>query len=154
MSSNWFSGHTVRLGRSAVTLLMNRDSIITSLDQCRDLYIRSINNNVDTNGLSTIQTLSNSDIWLLHNSYVARYNNQCDTYCHLLVHIWHQATCSHIYDVGRWLIQTSYRQISWSLEAARLDDIMIVSLWNLTGISTAIAMLSRCLSNFRAIGRV
>ena len=30
-----------------------------------------------------------------------------------------------------------YRKISWSLEAARLDVIMIVSFWNLTGISGA-----------------
>ena len=30
--------------------------------------------------------------------------------------------------------KTSYRQISWSLEAARLDVAMVVSLWNLTGI--------------------
>ena len=37
--------------------------------------------------------------------------------------------------------KTSYRQISWSLEATRLDVIMIISLWNLTGISTA---LQRC----------
>ena len=33
--------------------------------------------------------------------------------------------------------KTSYRQISWSLEAARLDVIMIISLWNLAGISAA-----------------
>ena len=45
--------------------------------------------------------------------------------------------------------KTSYRQISWSLEAARLSVIMIVSLWNLTGISAA--LLPRCLSNFKAI---
>ena len=31
----------------------------------------------------------------------------------------------------------SYRQISWSLEAARLDAIIIASFWNLTGISVA-----------------
>ena len=30
--------------------------------------------------------------------------------------------------------KTYYRQISWSLEAARLDVIMIISLWNLTDI--------------------
>ena len=30
--------------------------------------------------------------------------------------------------------KTPYHQISWNLEAARLDVIMIVSLWNLTGI--------------------
>ena len=31
----------------------------------------------------------------------------------------------------------SYRQISWDLEATRLGIIMIVSLWNLTGMSAA-----------------
>ena len=46
----------------------------------------------------------------------------------------------------------SYRQISWSFEAARLDVIMIVSLWNLTGISAA--LLPMCLSTFRMIGKV
>ena len=34
--------------------------------------------------------------------------------------------------------KTSYRQISWSLEAARLDVAMVVSLWNLTGTSAAV----------------
>ena len=48
--------------------------------------------------------------------------------------------------------KTSYRQISWSLEAAILGVIKIVSLWNLTGISAA--LLPRCLLNFRAIGKV
>ena len=48
--------------------------------------------------------------------------------------------------------ETSYRQILWRLEAARLDVMMIVSLWNLTGISAA--LLPICLSNFRAIGKV
>ena len=33
--------------------------------------------------------------------------------------------------------KTSYRQISWSLEAARLDVALVVSLWNLTGTSAA-----------------
>ena len=47
---------------------------------------------------------------------------------------------------------SSYRQISLSLEAARLDVIMIVSLLILTSISTA--PLPRCLSNFRAIRKV
>ena len=45
-----------------------------------------------------------------------------------------------------------YRQISWSLGAARLDVIMIVSLWNLTGILAA--LLPRCLSHFRTFGKV
>ena len=48
--------------------------------------------------------------------------------------------------------KTSYRQISRSLEPARLGVIMIVSLWNLSGISAAV--LPRCLSNFRAMGQV
>ena len=48
--------------------------------------------------------------------------------------------------------KTSYRQLSWSPEAARLSVIVIVSHWNLTGISAA--FLPRCLSNFRAIEKV
>ena len=48
--------------------------------------------------------------------------------------------------------KTTYCQISRSLEAAWLGVIMIVSLWNLTGISAA--MLPRCLSSFRAIGKI
>ena len=48
--------------------------------------------------------------------------------------------------------KTSYHRISWSLKAAILDVIPIVSHWNLTGISTA--LLPRCLSNFRAIAKV
>ena len=48
--------------------------------------------------------------------------------------------------------KTSYRQISWSLEAAGLDVAMVVSLWNLTG--TSAAALPRYLPNFRTIGKV
>ena len=48
--------------------------------------------------------------------------------------------------------KTSYRQISLSLEATRLNVIIVVSLWNLTG--TSAAALSMCLLNFRAIGKV
>ena len=44
----------------------------------------------------------------------------------------------------------SYRKISWSLEAARLVDWIIASLWNLTG--TSAAVLPMCLSTFKAIG--
>ena len=39
--------------------------------------------------------------------------------------------------------KTSYRQISWSLAAARLDFMIILSLWNWTGISAA--LMPRCL---------
>ena len=46
--------------------------------------------------------------------------------------------------------KTSYRKISWSLEAARFGFKLFQSLWNLAGTSTA--LLPRCLSNyFRAI---
>ena len=34
--------------------------------------------------------------------------------------------------------KTAYRQILWSFEATRLDIAMVVSLWNLTGISAAV----------------
>ena len=47
---------------------------------------------------------------------------------------------------------TSYRQISWSLDAARLSVAIIVSVWKLKNKSTV--LLLRCLSNFRAIGKV
>ena len=36
--------------------------------------------------------------------------------------------------------KTSYLQISWNLEAAGLEVIMIVSPWNLTGISAALSI--------------
>ena len=45
--------------------------------------------------------------------------------------------------------KTSYRKISWILEAARFWFKIFQSLWNLAGTSTA--LLPRCLSNFRAI---
>ena len=48
--------------------------------------------------------------------------------------------------------KTSHRQISWILEALRLNVIMIVSLWQLTG--NSVALLLWCLANCRSIGRV
>ena len=45
--------------------------------------------------------------------------------------------------------KTSYRKISWSLEAARFGFKLFQSLWNLAG--TSAALLPRCLSHFRAI---
>ena len=53
------------------------------------------------------------------------------------------------YSLSGW---TSHHKNSWKLEAERLDVVMIVSLWNLTGISAA--LLPMCLSNFRAIEKV
>ena len=49
-------------------------------------------------------------------------------------------------------VKTSYRKISWSLEAARLIVQITASLLNLTG--TSAAVLPRCLSNFKAIGQL
>ena len=45
--------------------------------------------------------------------------------------------------------KTSYRKISWSLEAARFVFRIVRSLWNLTGTSSAV--LPMCLSNVKAI---
>ena len=45
--------------------------------------------------------------------------------------------------------KTSYRKISWSLEAAGFGFKLFQSLWNLAG--TSAALLPRCLSNFRAM---
>ena len=45
--------------------------------------------------------------------------------------------------------KTSYRKISWILEAARFGFKLFQSLWNLAG--TSAALLPRCLTNFRAI---
>ena len=55
------------------------------------------------------------------------------------------------YDLGLYSLsgKTSYRKISWSLEAARFGFELFQSLWNLAG--TSAALLPRCLSNFRAI---
>ena len=40
--------------------------------------------------------------------------------------------------------KTFYRQISWSLEEARFDVLMVVSLWNLTGTPVAGKTVSKC----------
>ena len=45
--------------------------------------------------------------------------------------------------------KTSYRKISWSLEAARFVSKIVRSLWNLTG--TSAAVLPTCQSNFKAM---
>ena len=45
--------------------------------------------------------------------------------------------------------RTSYRTISWGLQAARSGFSLFQSLWNMTGASAE--ALTRCLTNFRAI---
>ena len=68
--------------------------------------------------------------------------------------MWYHFCMIRYADLGLYSLsgKMSYRQISWSLEAARLGVIIIASLWSLTG--TWPALLSRGLSNFRAIGKV
>ena len=58
-----------------------------------------------------------------------------------------QAKIQGFYSLSRWM---SYRKISWSLEAARLEFRLFPTLLNLT--CTLAAMLSGCLSHFRMIG--
>ena len=48
--------------------------------------------------------------------------------------------------------KASYSEISWSLEASRLEVILNVSLWNLTNISAG--LLSRCLSIGQVLTRI
>ena len=61
------------------------------------------------------------------------------------------STILPIFIQGLYLLsgRTSYRKISWSLEAARFGIKLFQSLWNLAG--TSAALLPRCLSNFRAM---
>ena len=69
-------------------------------------------------------------------------------YCYMIYSWWFVWCFTHILQGLCSLSgQTSYRKISWSLEAERLGVIMLVSLWNLK-ISRS-ALLSGCLSNFR-----
>ena len=76
-------------------------------------------------------------------------NNPIITLCQKVSWLFVALWCQGLYSLSG---KTSYRQISWSLESARLGVIMIESLCNLTSISAA--LLPRCLSNFRAIGKV
>ena len=46
--------------------------------------------------------------------------------------------------------RTSYRKISWNLEAARLGVIMVVSPWHLTGVSAV--LLPRCMTSWHIRG--
>ena len=95
-----------------------------------------------------INVFSSQYLWHAGKLYECCYRKNCDGQRNTHVAIAKIATRG-LYSLSG---KTSYRQISWSLEAARLDAIMIVSLWNLTGISAALP--PRCLSNFRAIGKV
>ena len=62
---------------------------------------------------------------------------------------WVRLVCASNHGLYSVSSKTPYRQISRSLEAARLGVMMSVSLWNLTGISAV--MLQRYRPNLRAI---
>ena len=62
-----------------------------------------------------------------------------------------QSAIRHILGLYSLSGKSSYYQISWSLEVARLDAIVTITLWNLT--ATSAPLLPRCLSNFKAIGK-
>ena len=87
------------------------------------------------------------------------------TYCHMSFP-WPHARTTSIFSLGVWWSdffvvnlhgqdpvsiseKTSYRKISWSLEATRFVFRIVRSLWNLTG--TSAAVLPMCLSNCKAI---
>ena len=67
----------------------------------------------------------------------------------MLVNIKHYANIRQTQGLYSLSGKTSYRKISWSLEAARFGFKLFQSLWNLAG--TSAALLPRCLSNFRSI---
>ena len=81
---------------------------------------------------------------------------QVMVWCHTSENSTHESPmnqCTGLYTCHQGLYslssKTSYRKISWSLEAARFGFRLFQSLWNLTG--TSAAALPWCLSNFRAI---
>ena len=72
-----------------------------------------------------------------------RWNNKQKKY----VHCPHQSqTIQGLYSLSG---RTSYRKISWSLEAARFGFIIFQSFWNLT--STSAVLLPMCPLNFKSI---
>ena len=73
-------------------------------------------------------------------------NHGCDSKSSNFLPIYTLFLWSHL------AIYSFSNMILWSLEAVRFGDIIIESLCNLTGIS--VVLLPRCLSNFRAIGKV
>ena len=73
-------------------------------------------------------------------------NSSLGISCYLIICCWPFGVHLGLYSLSG---KTSYRKISWSLEAARFGFKLFQSLWNLAG--TSAALLPRCLSNFRAI---
>ena len=107
--------------------------------------------------LSDIETV----LWFPHYSvlHVSLIKSHCRN-CRILRNFLYQGLPflrigSDDLSVSLWpgpLFTKSYCQISWSLKAARLNVLMIESLWNLTGMSTV--LLHKSLSNITAIAKV
>ena len=96
--------------------------------------------NSNAKALKLLQSCAKPSIW-----WAARQNPNASAPCQGL----YCAPCQGLYSLRR---KTYYSQILWNLEGARLEVIMIISIVNLTG--TSAALLPRCLSNLRAIGKV
>ena len=117
-------------------------------------------NDCPSGSKATLMNMEKYFMWIhyerLHNHNKAKHNK---TVCIFLGIYCSIDICSTIHILGRRQLytlglyslsgKTSYRKISWSLEAARFGFKLFQSLWNLAG--TSAALLPRCLSNFRAI---
>ena len=77
------------------------------------------------------------------------YSLKCNI-IYMLYSSWYKTHSPGLYSLSG---KTSYRQISRSLEAARFNIILIVSLWNSTGISTALLSNSERLKKHKAESR-
>ena len=124
-----------------------------SLAFVRGIHRRPVNS--PHKGPVTRKMFPFDDVIMIANNFIFSITWRCHG-AHLDVLSFSCTPCSRREDATLGLYslsgKTSYRQISWSLEAARLGVIIIAPLWNLTG--TSAALLPRGLSNFRAIGKV
>ena len=102
-------------------------------------------------------TLVNSQIIYVSENYI-----QTNLFTHPFIHNTHKDApwwwgiecplSTHSQGLYSLSGKSSYHQISWSLEDATLEVVIIVLLWIVTG--TSAALLPTCLSNFRTIGKV
>ena len=113
---------------------------------------------------ATLMSMDKYFMWIhserLHNHNKAKHNKTVcifiGIYCMYLIQGWKDTfwcCCNSLVTGTQGLyslsVKTSYRKISWSLEAVRFGFGLFTSLWNLAG--TSAAALPRCLSNFRAM---
>ena len=72
----------------------------------------------------------------------------CIKICHFIQFIWCEKATDQILSLYPLSSKTSYRKISWNIEAVSFGFKLFQSLWNLTGTSAAVLLR---LSNFRVI---